>query len=372
MKRLLLPVLMIGLTIPAMAERRRAVRTPALYPNCSMVTGTSAVRFTHDQGQTLAPAAEPLRGLKYTYGLTSMLDATDTLVSWSEDDLLLSTDAGCSWRSVANIPGADFPPSITPALGGRAYIWSDNRNFLVRYDARGAVKLKPPADVVGVGVGVDAPDADVVRIGGSDGSIWESQDAGETWAKIGEFEGASIVYRFAFDPKDLDHVLVGAVTSGASVSRDGGDTWTRATGIASGPANVFQVLFSPVDSNRAWAMGIDLDNTGDAAHGRHIFISDDGGTTFRAVVDEAPGVKLVNGPVMAAHPVNRDVLYFVFGTHLFGYGTDIFRYDAGTRALTMTHNDEHDVDAIAFSRRDPNVMYFGLEHVEGVGLAGTP
>lgn len=51
------------------------------------------------------------------------------------------------------------------------------------------------------------------------------------------------------------------------------------TGIAARSANVFQIVFSPVDSNRVWAMGIDLDNTGDAAHGRHIYLSDDGGNT---------------------------------------------------------------------------------------------
>ena len=168
-----------------------------------------------------------------------------------------------------------------------------------------------------------------------------------------------------FDPADLDHVVAGTVSNGAYVSRDGGKSWTHATGIAPRLANVFTFEISPVDGNRVWAMGIDLDYTNDdPSHGRHIFLSDDGGATYRAVVDEAPGVKLVNGPVMAAHPANKDVLYFVFGTHLYGYGTDVFRYDAGTGSLTMRHNDHHDVNAITFSRKDPGVLYFGLEKVE--------
>jgi hypothetical protein len=112
-------------------------------------------------------------------------------------------------------------------------------------------------------------------------------------------------------------------------------------------------------------MGIDVAHTDeDASHGRHIYLSDDGGATYRAVVDEAPGLKLINGPVLAPHPANRDVLYFVFGTHIFQYGTDVFRYDASSATLTMQHNDQNDVNAIAFSRRDPSVMYFGLEKVE--------
>ena len=36
---------MIGLALPA-AARRRAAHTPALFPRCSMVTGTGAVTFT--------------------------------------------------------------------------------------------------------------------------------------------------------------------------------------------------------------------------------------------------------------------------------------------------------------------------------------
>jgi hypothetical protein len=57
------------------------------------------------------------------------------------------------------------------------------------------------------------------------------------------------------------------------------------------------------------------------------------------------------------------VLYFVFGTYFPGYGTDLFRYDHATRALTLTHSDYDGIDAIAFSRRDPSVMYLGIEEV---------
>lgn len=95
-----------------------------------------------------------------------------------------------------------------------------------------------------------------------------------------------------------------------------------------------------------------------------VWESDDGGATYRPVVDEAPGVKLINGPILAPHPTIRDLLYFVFGTHIFRYGTDVFRYDAASRSLTMQHNDQHDVNAIAFSRKDANVMYLGLEKIE--------
>lgn len=354
-RRLLLIVPVLALTLPAAAARRRASHTPVLYPQCSMVTGTGAVTFTRDEGATLAPSAQTMQPIAYTWGVAA-LDEPDTLLAWHDDDLLLSNDGGCSWRVVASNSEWDFPPTLTAAQGGRAYIWSDNRRFLHRYDARGFVALKPPADFIGVGV--DAANGERLRAGGNDGSVWESVDAGVTWTSLGALTGPVGFYRFAFDPQNLDHIVAGTVVGGAFVSRDGGKNWTRATGLSAASANVFQVVFSPVDSNRVWAMGIDLVDTG-----RHIYVSDDGGATWRVVLTETPGVKLINGPTMAAHPTNRDVLYFVFGTHFQGYGTDLFRYDVARDTLTMTHNEHDGVNAIAFSRKDPSVMYLGLEKI---------
>lgn len=360
-RRMSLSLLVLVLAAwPAAAARRRPSHVPVYYPQCAMVTGTAAVTFTRDEGRTLAPSSESMRPIAYTWGVAA-LDEPDTLLAWHDSDLLLSTDGGCSWRVAAHIEGWDFPPTLTAAKGGRAYAWSENRSFLYRYDARGAVKLKQPVDFMGVGV--DPNDGDRLRAGGSDGTIWESVDAGVTWTKIGELTGAIGYYRFAFDPADLDHIVAGTVVNGAFVSRDGGKNWTRSTGIAARAANVFNVVFSPVDSNRVWAMGLDLDNTEHPAHhGRHIYVSEDGGNAWRAVVDESPGVKLINGPIMAAHPTNRDVVYFIFGTHFQGYGTDVFRYDLQS-GLSVTHNDHDGVNAIAFSRRDPRVMYLGLEKI---------
>ncbi len=43
------------------------------------------------------------------------------------------------------------------------------------------------------------------------------------------------------------------------------------------------------------------------------------------------------------------------------YGTDVYRYDAATGMLTLTHNSYDDINAIAFWPGDPRVMYVGLE-----------
>lgn len=345
-------------------RRRAAVSRP--FPDCAMVTGTPAVTLTRDEGRTLAPRAEALTGIGYTYGLAA-LDVPNTLLAWHKNDLVISIDAGCSWRVVATFADWDFPPKIEAAKGGRAYAWSDNRRYLVRYDTRGAVKLKPPAAFVGVGV--NAANGEHVRAGADDGSLWESIDGGDSWTQIGSLRADSTMfYRFSFDPQDLDHIVAGTSIDGAYFTYDGGRNWRRSTGFGSGGVNAFNFVVSPADGDVVWAMAINMSES-DAnvpSHGRHIYRSTDGGAAYAAVVDEAPGVKLVNGPVMATHPGDPNVLYFVFGTYTMGYGTDLFRFDASSNVLTMTHNDHDDINAIAFAPADPRLLYLGLATESGV------
>jgi hypothetical protein len=322
-----------------------------------MVTGTAAVTFTHDSGATLAASAEEKAPVAYTYGLASMADEPDTLVAWHGDDLLISTNAGCSWRVAATIKDSPFPPKLEAAQGGRVYAWSENRGWMLRYDARGVEMLRAPGEIIGVAA--DPANGERVRAGDNHGRIWESMDGGVSWTQIGSLDGIPYTfYRFAFSPSDLDHVVVGTLANGASVSRDGGRNWTPAAGFKDG-TNVFNVVFSPAAPMRVWTMGLE---PGSDLWRRHIYLSDDGGLTYRAVVHNSETLTLVNGPVMAADPRNEDVLYFIFGTRVFDYGTDIFRYNASTDIGTVAHHDEiDDVNAIAFSRKDPGVIYFGLE-----------
>jgi hypothetical protein len=360
-------LIVIALLSAAPAEARRRSATAA-FPPCAMITGTAAVTFTRDGGRTLTPAAQTPTAIGYTYGLAA-IDDRGAMLAWHGNDLLLSRDHGCSWRVEASFPNPDFPPRITPTGDGRAYAWSDNRSFLVRYDRRATVKLKQP--VAFVGLGVDPDNGDHVRAGGDDGTLWESFDAGETWTYIGSLRADTspvIFYRFVFDPSDIDHIVAGMTQSGAYATRDGGKTWTRASGFGSGLVNAFNFAISPADGNVVWAMAINLAES-DAnlpSRGRHIFRSTDGGMTYGAVVDESPAVKLINGPIMAAHPTDPAVVYFVFGTYFQGYGSDVFRFDASSGALTVNHNSADDINAITFSPRDPNLMYLGLESERGI------
>jgi hypothetical protein len=329
-------------------------------PACATISGTAAVTFTRDEGQTLAPTAETLTPIGYTFGLVA-LDTPNVLLAEHKGSILRSEDAGCTWKTVGAVGGS--PLVLVAAQGDRAYAFKDNDAPLYRIDGGVITELTGPATSV-LGLGVDPLDGAHLRLGDQNGQLWESKDAGASWglagvpAPVGDLP---LVYRFAFDPHDLSRVIVGAATVGAARSDDGGATWTLAAGLGSGHTNVFSVVIAPSDGQVVWTQGIDLDHTGDpVSAGRTIWRSTDGGQTFTQVAQQTADVTIRNQELLAAHPTDTKLLYFVFGTYFSGYGTDVYRYDHGTGKVTKTHNAYDDVSAIAFSPTTPPVMYLGL------------
>jgi hypothetical protein len=329
-------------------------------PDCTLITGTAAVTFTFDEGKTLAGNDDALLPIVYTFGLAA-LDTPNTLVAESAGTILRSENAGCKWSPIGTVEA--YPLTLAAARGGRAYGFKDNDAPLYRVDGKTITKLTGPAMSV-LGVGVDPADGDHLRLGDETGQIWESKDAGASWGMAGvpaPVGDLPLVYRYAFDPHDLNHVLVGCATNGALVSTDGGSTWKTATGLAANGVNVFSIVVAPSNGQIVWAEGIDLDHTNDpVAGGRTIWRSADGGQTFTKVTEQTADVTIRNQELLAAHPTDTNVLYFVFGTYFQNYGTDIYRYDHTTMAVTKTHNPYNDISSVAFSPVDPTVMYLGL------------
>jgi len=337
-------------------------------PTCKTIAGTNSLAFTSDEGATLVTAGRPLRPTSYAYGLAVLPDAPNTMLLAVGRSLLRSTSAGCRWTPVGTVQSTSdgFPISLVAARGDRAFSWSENRNDLARIDGTTITYLGSPVDSI-VGVGTDPRDADRVRFGDGGGQLWESTDGGLRFSPIGARIPSSsfLYYRAAFDPNNIDHVVVGSVINGAFVTFDGGRTWNQASGLSStgtGAVNVFSAVVSPADSRTVYAMGLDIaeSDAGAASQGRHIYLSKDGGLTFRPVVDRSNDVILPNGVPMAGHPTKEGVLYFTYGTSFGGYGTDVYRYDDTTGGVTETHNTYHGGPSLAFNPADPNTMYLGL------------
>jgi hypothetical protein len=329
-------------------------------PACPQITGTASVTFTTDEGATLVPTSTALSGTIYTYGLVALDEGR--VVAESGGRLLRSDDDGCSWRDIGAAPTT---PMVMTHAGDVVYAWADNGSALARIEDDNVTMLTPPpGSIHGLGAAGDE------LVIGVDATLLRSLDQGNSWQPMGvpalsDDPSSLLVYRTTF--ANLNHAVVG--TAGITlVTFDGGDSWSPSTGLSTGRSNVFNVVMSPVDNDVVWAQGIDIVESLQVPlpshEGRHVWRSEDGGRSFVVVVDQTPAVVLINGSIMAAHPNNQDVLYFVFGTYFGGYGTDLHRYDHTTLATTMTHNDNHDIAAIAFSPDDDKVMYLGLVHEE--------
>lgn len=337
-------------------------------PDCRRVAGSSSVAITSDEGATLATGGRPLRGTDYAFGLAVLRDVPNTMLLAHNRTLQRSTSAGCRWTTIGEIATTSdgFPSSLAAARGDRAFAWSDRRDDLARIDSETITYLRAPVSSV-VGLGTDPNDPAGLRLAGGDGSLWISRDAGERWDPLGSrVPGQTFLYyRAGFDPSNLDHVVFGVASEGAWVTFDAGRTWTQARGLSStgtGPVNVFSVVVSPADPLTVFVMGLDIAeaDAGAPSFGRHIYLSRDGGLSFRPVVAASADVVLPNQPPMAAHPTSADVVYFTFGSSFQGFGANLYRYDDTTGGVTWTHNDYHRLPVIDFNPADPAFMYLGL------------
>jgi hypothetical protein len=341
-------------------------------PSCQKIVGTAGVTYTTDDGATLAPTTRTLQGTSYTLGLVA-LDTPNTLLAAVGSQILRSTDAGCRFSLVADLstPSGGALLTLTAAPNGRAYAWADNGSALFRIDGTTVTTLQAPVTSI-VGFAVDPANGDHVRLGDSNGVLWESTTGGvggRSWSAIGTPPVAgAFVYRAAFDPRNLDHVLLGTISTGAFVTTDGGRSWTQSTGLASvagGSVNAFNAVVSSADPQVVWVQGLDITESDANApsQGRHIWRSVDGGLTFTTAVSQSSTVTLTNGAYLSAHPTASALLYFTFGTSFGNYGSDLFRYDAATGALTVQHNNlYHGIKAIAYSPASAAVLYLGVAH----------
>lgn len=204
-----------------------------------------------------------------------------------------SLDRGATWTE---LPAPAFPASGAPDAPAVELIW----------------ELVPG--------GADEPGA--LWLGTIPGGLFRSTDRGESWALNdplwsapgrGAWMGGGYdhpgIHSILVDPRDSAHVVLGVSTGGVWITRDRGASWRLAGhGMwaehmppeqAADPLvqDVHRLAWSPADPDRIWCQ-----------HHSSIYISDDGGETFREGQGMAPGKF---GFAVAAHPTDRDRAWFV-------------------------------------------------------------
>jgi hypothetical protein len=351
--------LALGVAAPPAAAATGDWRTP----RCGTVEGDGSVSYTRNDGHTITPTSVPQQPLQYVHGLVP-LGANALLAVDSRGALRSSGDAGCTWSALGAVEGLDVP-RLTAGGDGSAYVWDQNGLALHRVRGDRVTALPPVATDTGTGVAALAVDRLFpwhLRVVLGDGTVRDSHDAGASFHTVAAPPHADLfVYSAAIDPVNLNHISIGTMGEGVYTTWLGGVRWTQSR--LGERVNAFSVAVSPANPLVVWAQGIDLAEN-DAhvpSEGRHIYRSTDGGHTFSAVVDHVPGqVTLVNGALLAPHPTDAGVLYFVFGTSFANYGTDLFRVDARRGTLTVAHNPHDGIKSISFNPRNPSVMYLGF------------
>ena len=206
-----------------------------------------------------------------------------------------SDDRGVTWKE---LPAPVFPKSDAPDAPALELIW----------------ELVPG--------GPDEPGA--LWLGTIPGGLFRSGDQGETWALnlplwnapgrekwMGGGYDHPGIHSILVDPRDSAHVVLGVSTGGVWITQDRGASWKLAgqgmradylpPEMSADPLaqDVHRLQGSNADPDRIWCQ-----------HHCSIFVSDDGGETFR----EGEGmVPTAFGFAVAAHPKDRDRAWFVPG-----------------------------------------------------------
>jgi photosystem II stability/assembly factor-like uncharacterized protein len=343
----------ITLCIPAATADAAAVIPWWSTPGCTSVSGDGAFSFTEDDGHHIAATTVAITPQAYSH--LASLGRANSLVGVTKNTIQVSRDAGCSWTVLAT-PRNLSQYYVVPAGRDTAYVYGINDQPVYRVSGDAVEVLAGPIEDDGfAGLAADPQRADHLVAVDKEGRLYRSGDGAATWDLISQAPVGS-VYDAAIDPADIDHIVLGTGGVGTVTTFDGGRQWTRSRGVGTqARSNAFTVAISPQDPMVVWAEGYDLRQTGNGA--RHIWRSVDGGLHFRSVLDGTQ-VKLYNGTNLWPSPADTDVVYFEFGTYF--SGTDLYRYDAGSGAVSSTHSNFDGIDSLSFSPADPTVMYLGL------------
>lgn len=138
--------------------------------------------------------------------------------------------------------------------------------------------------------------------GGSEGSIFKSSDAGETFEpKVAINEETSIqsadVFSAVICPNNPDRLYIGTEANGIFRTKNGGDQWEAVT---FPPEKIYGLTLDPENCDRLYASGSYL------GVGK-IYVTENGGDEWREIYTEpGPGSVIT---ALALHPVDRNVLY---------------------------------------------------------------
>ena len=246
-------------------------------------------------------------------------------------------------------------------------------------------------------IAVDPNNADTVYIGGAQGGVWKSTDAGATWTALGDTQASLAIGALAIDPTNSNVIYAGTgeqtntarsyYGAGVLKSTDAGATWTQLGAAAFvGP---FSSGFAPGGGARISSIAIHPTNTSlllagvwiTAGPTSGIYCSDDAGATWRNILPGAAGSEVFfdrqspNIAYAALGSTNGDSDNGVYRSTSANLpcaqqvGTWA-RVDTGASRLPTTDVGRIEIAQAPTSTGTGAVLYAGLENRVSNGLMG--
>ncbi len=101
-------------------------------------------------------------------------------------------------------------------------------------------------------IGLDDNNANHLIVGGPNGGVWKTTNAGTSWTAMTDNYSTMDVYSLEISPFNSNVYLWGSTNGKVYKSTDGGVSWTASGDIGSGDVN--RILFHPTDVNIVFAV----------------------------------------------------------------------------------------------------------------------
>lgn len=368
-------------------------------PQCQQISGVKMLAFFQNNGEKILFADKIADAVSENENITlsnapakkeepdelssiTPLHTPNTLLAIYNGNVVISTDAGCTWNKTKNLEAGE----IVVEPNGGAYIFTNESSILRRYRPslvyfkdNQIVNLRPPLvetkalvvnssnpkhlraaglqplDEKGQIIKLSPPNPNSSNINGAEKYdskrvIVDSTDGGNSWKIIARYPLESFPEtEIVINPANPDQIILpNRFGEKSLISFDGGKNWQKTN------RSVYSPVFHPTDNNIAWALGyqeIDIPASHNTSinsiidNSNHsntewnvsnmqgntnthwvnkkeiwgIYYSNDGGRTFTLEIEESNAISHLGLINLYPYPSNPEILYYATKYSLIKY-----------------------------------------------------
>jgi photosystem II stability/assembly factor-like uncharacterized protein len=226
---------------------------------------------------------------------------------------------------------------------------------------------------------IDPANPRIIYMGGAEGGVWKSTNAGESWTPLGDSQVSLAIGSIAIDPNNSNTIYVGTgeenfsgdsyYGAGILKSTNGGATWTQLpggfTGVPCGGDWIGGVAIEPGNSNVLLA-AVDSCYYGQAG----IYRSTNGGVSWSPVY--VPTNNWTPGTAVMFDPANANVAYaaLYYGTVIKSTDAGLtWSLSAGSGANSLPNSNVGRI-ALAMAPSSPSTLYAAIANNADSDLLG--